>query len=336
MVSDFTRRLQSSAANLASLARGFWRHVGEVALGTLGLAALVPEALSVWEMTDPYLRDAEGQLATGAFATLFVTTVISCGVTLVLFHVPFRHVFNRVRSKWLSIVALAIVSAVILAPQFLNVTRDLPMGNSLDIAPGQVAALKAQMLLYGGLVRALFILLCTIAASIGLTLIHRGWHKAVAASRAARDARTLQEAITLIDDGYQEALGLRAAAAEHNRNLAVQFARAVSEGLEDQARSIIRYLNGRPSGFPNAEQLFQDLQSQFKPPFTVTDKHVAERVELRLEEHRVEFSLLPDAAEKLSATGRAALADLADWLREQANFDAIFNETVMNTEPSHV
>ncbi len=335
MVSDFVRRLQSSAADLKSIARGFWLHIGELVLGTFCLIALAPEALSVWEHLDSELRDANGELGTFSQVALVTTTLVSCGVTLVIFHLLFHIVTRLVKSRWLSTVALIIVVAVILAPQYLNVVRGLPMGNSLDTSPGDIAALKTQLMSYGGGIRLIVILLGTIVASIGLTLMHRGFRNAVKASRAGQDARVMQEAIMLIDDGYKEASDMRNFAAEVNRDLATQFARGVTEGMEDHARTITRYLSGRPSGFPNAEQWLQDLQDQFKRPFTVSDESIAECVELRLQQHRIEIGLLPNSPEMLSPTARAALADHANWLREQANFDAIVSAIALNTEPAY-
>lgn len=331
MTNEKVRMLQDRKARDEAMARWLWVHVGKTILGVILLPAVWLDYQASRELIERGSRDFNGNLAEGSGFGISAAAVIFCVVTLVASHWLFKRMSLRPRGGAL-VIALVIVSLMILAPQFINVITDVRIGNSLDLSVDQGMSLQNWVLTAAGGMRALTILLGAFVATGGLFLIERGIKDTWIARRRGKDAKVIARVIQMIDDGYREAEALKNSAIAYNSDRARQFAIAFTDGLRETSRMLTRYLKASSDPFVNADQWVQEVGEQFTPPYKPTDPAISDMVAQRLKQHAIDLDLLPIAPETLSPAARRHLATLADWLREQADADTVYNATVMRLE----
>lgn len=188
----------------------------------------------------------------------------------------------------------------------------------------------------GGLLRVVLVVLSGFVAAWALLLAYRfviGMYQAFKARERANEAaqghRTVSTSRFAID-------AHNACVKQDNRARAEQFAVAVVQGKQSIAQEIHGQLNGTGRLFVDIDDYRAKLEAECAPVEGPLFEDVARALRNRMMVLDAPLTQMTAPLAQMPREAQELLAEYADWLSENANFDAIFQATFSNEEaPRH-
>lgn len=323
-----TTELQGIISRQTLAARNLMPQVA-LLLGYFALVlAILPEYQFAYSATELSMRGWDGVLTQSEAFWVPIIAGVICMVTVVTFHWCIKKLANFDNGRYV-IWILLIVSLMTISQPILNLLSELRFGNSINPGNDARQSLQNQLLTAGFVVRSLFVLAAAFVAGLGTVGILESIKGIWMAIESGRNALAAAEIVHMIDRGKRGVKAVNDEVLAYNRNLVRQLALAVSDGLVGMSREIRIYLSQTNGILLNPDQWVSEVVKQFDEPTTPTDQKIAELVRARLKRHAIDMSVLPAEPADLSDAERADLHSYANWLLEQANYDTVYNSTIL-------
>lgn len=323
-----TTELQGMITSKSLEARSFMPQLGWFLTYGVLVLAILPEYQFAYIATELSMRGWDGVLSESEAFWVPIVAGVICLVTVTSFHYCIKKMQGLDGGRYV-VWILLIVSLMTISQPIINLLSELRFGNSINPDNDSQQSLQNQLLTMGFLVRSLFILAAAFIAAVGSVGMHKAFVGMWKARESGQDAQTAAEVVTMIDHGKRGVEAANTEALSYNRGLAGQLALATSDGFAAMSREVRTYLNKTSGLLLNPDQWVGDVVDQFEEPSTPSDPQIADLVRARLKRHAIDMSLLPPRPEDLSEAERANLHHYANWLLEQANYDAVYNHTII-------